>query len=70
MSDSVPPAVPSLRTITPEQLEAQNFDPVDDRVRERALDIINRLQKEGEDALLEYAWQFGEVPKDSRSFIL
>lgn len=62
--------MPDLRTITPEDVEDQNFEPVEPKAREQALAILNDIKENGEAATLKYARQFGEVAAGSSSYIL
>lgn len=61
--------IPELRTIRPDEVEDQDFEPVEPAAREQALKIITDVKGKGVDSLLEYARRFGEIPKESRKFI-
>mmetsp|Transcript_31252 Transcript_31252/g.72880 ORF Transcript_31252/g.72880 Transcript_31252/m.72880 type:complete len:427 (-) Transcript_31252:59-1339(-) len=65
-----PDEVPTLKTIRPEEVEDQDFEPVDPSAHKQALEIITSVKAGREEALLKYAWKFGELPSDSRTFVL
>lgn len=65
-----PEDMPVLRIVSPEEVEAQNFDPVDLQAREQALAILNDVKESGEAGLLKYARSFEEVAADSTKYVL
>jgi len=62
--------MPELRMLSPGDISKEDFEPVDQEVREKALAIITDVRKQGEEGLLQYAWRFGEIPKDQRKFLM
>ena len=60
--------MPTLRTITAEQIPAACFEPVDPTAREQALAIINDVKASGEDGLLKHAWKLGDLPEGDRKY--
>jgi len=71
----MPPAagnedIPGLRVIRPEEIEEQDFEPVEPRAREQALEIIQAVRQEREEGLLKQAWRFKELPEGERKFVL
>jgi len=61
---------PSLRVISPAEAGQQEFEPVDPKAREQALQIITTVRSKGEEGLLEYARRFKEIPEDSSHYLL
>lgn len=62
--------MPQLRTITPQEVEDQDFEPVEPQAREQALAILNDIKANGQEALLKYGRRFGEVAGDSSTLVL
>jgi len=62
--------MPKLKIIKPDEVQSEDFEPVEPKAREQALAIITDVKEKGEDGLLKHAWAFGEIPKDSRKYIL
>jgi len=62
--------IPELRILKPDEVELEDFEPVDPKAREMALAILTDIKAQGEEGLLKYARKFGEIPKDSSKFIL
>mmetsp|Transcript_51408 Transcript_51408/g.144862 ORF Transcript_51408/g.144862 Transcript_51408/m.144862 type:complete len:441 (-) Transcript_51408:81-1403(-) len=62
--------IPELRTIGPDDVVLENFEPVDAAAREQALAIINDVKAQGEEGLLKHARRFGEVPEGSAKYVL
>eukprot|EP00928_Gymnodinium_smaydae_P054107 TRINITY_DN37939_c0_g1_i1.p1 TRINITY_DN37939_c0_g1~~TRINITY_DN37939_c0_g1_i1.p1 ORF type:complete len:437 (-),score=91.03 TRINITY_DN37939_c0_g1_i1:45-1355(-) len=62
--------MPALRTIRPDEVEDQSFEPVDAKAREQALAIITEVRTDGVDGLLRCAWRFRELPEGSRKYML
>merc|ERR1712224_908237 len=46
------------------------YEGVEAATREKTLEIVEAVRTGGEDALLSYAWKFGELPAQSREYIL
>lgn len=59
-----------LRTITPAEIEAQDFNPVDPKAREQALEIVTDVKQHGEEGLLKQARRFQELPDGSNKYLL
>lgn len=59
-----------MRLLQPQDIKQQDFDPVDPKVREQTLAIIEDVKTQKEEGLLKYAWKFKELPEGDRKFLL
>lgn len=62
--------MPTLRTITADELPASCFEPVDPKAREQALPIIEDVKATGEDGVLKHAWRLGDLPEGNRKYMM
>jgi phosphoribosyl-ATP pyrophosphohydrolase/phosphoribosyl-AMP cyclohydrolase/histidinol dehydrogenase len=62
--------IPELRVLQQGEISQEDFEPVDAKVREQTLSIVEDVQRNKEDALLKYAWRFKELPEGERKFRL
>jgi len=62
--------MPSLRTISPADVEQEDFEPVEPQARAQALEILNEVKEKGEEGLLRIARKFGEIKENSSTFVL
>jgi hypothetical protein len=51
----------TLRRVAPSEVKALKLDPVDDKTRQQAADIIAKVTSGGEAGLLELAIKFGDI---------
>lgn len=63
-------AMPELRVLRPEDVSQEDFEPVDPKVREQTLAIVEEVKAKREEGLLKYAWKFKELPEGERKFLL
>uniref|UniRef100_A0A7S0J8G3 Histidinol dehydrogenase n=1 Tax=Calcidiscus leptoporus TaxID=127549 RepID=A0A7S0J8G3_9EUKA len=62
------PDMPTLRTISADQLPASCFEPVDPQARAQAGAMIDDVKEKKEDGLLEHAWRLGDLPSGDRKY--
>lgn len=62
--------VPDLRVLQPQDISQAPFEPVDPKVREQAMTIVEGVRNEKEEGLLKFAWKFGELPQGDRKFLV
>merc|ERR1719487_875226 len=70
MGELTAEAVPELRKLRPADIAQQDFEPVDPKVREQTLAIVEDVKTHKEEALLKYAWKFKELPEGDKKFLL
>lgn len=63
-------AMPELRILKSTEIIKEDFEPVDSKVRETALGIVEDVKKNKQDGLLKYAWKFKELPEGEKKFLL
>ena len=62
--------MPTLRTISADELPASFFEPVDPKAREQALAIIEDVKATGEEGVLKHAWRLNDLPEGNRKFMM
>eukprot|EP00446_Apocalathium_sp_SHHI-4_P062931 CAMPEP_0177418362 /NCGR_PEP_ID=MMETSP0368-20130122/69140_1 /TAXON_ID=447022 ORGANISM="Scrippsiella hangoei-like, Strain SHHI-4" /NCGR_SAMPLE_ID=MMETSP0368 /ASSEMBLY_ACC=CAM_ASM_000363 /LENGTH=406 /DNA_ID=CAMNT_0018887999 /DNA_START=15 /DNA_END=1236 /DNA_ORIENTATION=- len=62
--------IPVLKIISPEEVESEDFEPVDPKAREQALAILTEVKTGGEAGLLAVARRFKEIGPDSSKYVL
>lgn len=62
--------IPVLKIISPEEVESEDFEPVDPKAREQALAILTEVKTGGEAGFLAVARRFKEIAPDSSKYLL
>lgn len=63
---AAPVTFTGLKRVAPSEVAALQLDPIDDKTRQQALDIVQKVKSGGEEALLELATQFKDLPEGAQ----